>query len=143
MSTRTWAAGLVATTLLLTACSSSPEEVTDVEAALVPVEEQVSELPGIVSADLRVQSVTGIEDADSIEVLLVSDATTAPELVEDGRAAVELLWRSSVPDIASVLLSVQPEDRELSDADGRRLEVVETIPADELAETFGARPSED
>ena len=133
----------MAATLLLAACSSSPDEVADVEAALAPVEEQVSELPGITSADLRVQSVTGVEDADSIEVLLVSDATTAAELVEDGRAAVELLWRSAVPEIASVLLSVQPEDRELSDADGRRLEVVETIPADELAETFGARPSED
>ena len=46
--------------------------------------------------------------------------------------------------IPSTTASVSPGmASRVSDADGRRLEVVETIPADELTETFGARPSED
>lgn len=143
MTTRLRTAAVVAVVSLLTACSSSPEEVAEVEAALVPVEEQVAALPGIVSADLRTVSITGIDDADSIDVRLVSGGTTTTELVEHGRAAVEVLWTSDVPEIASVQLSVTPEDRDIRDDEGRQLGVREVIPADKLAETYGARPSED
>ena len=87
------------------------------------------------------ESITGIADASTVDVSLLTDATIMDELVAHGRAAVEAVWTSSVPGVERVDLRVRPEDPDLTDADGRRLQVLENLGPDDLESAHGPRPA--
>lgn len=127
--------------MMVAGCGSSAEQVTSAQAALAPVHTQVEALPSVVSADVDVEYITGVRFADVAVVRVTSTAADAGGLTAVAEEAARLVWNSQMPDVSAVHVSVHPEDRDLEDEAGGRLEVSFRMTGDELEGVFGQRGS--